>query len=136
MIQALAHVCLYSKDLARTEAFYGNLGLPVQFRFMKEGKLIGFYLKITPGQFIEVFLRDSQGCSGDIPIGHLCLEVADLVEVRAKLSAFGVETTEPKLGADQSWQMWCKDPDGTPIEFHQYTPESLQRNGGDCVVNW
>jgi lactoylglutathione lyase/glyoxylase I family protein len=36
---------------------------------------------------------------------------------------------EPILGADGSWQFWTADPDGNPIEFHQFTPESRQITG-------
>jgi catechol 2,3-dioxygenase-like lactoylglutathione lyase family enzyme len=47
MIKTLAHVCLFSRDLERTRQFYcDGLGLSVQFRFMRQGELFGFYLKI------------------------------------------------------------------------------------------
>jgi catechol 2,3-dioxygenase-like lactoylglutathione lyase family enzyme len=137
MIKALAHACVFSSDLARTEAFYcGMLGLKIQFRFLKDGKLFGYYLRISDSQFIEVFYREGNGHSGQLPIGHLCLETEDLGQVRQALQSHGVKTTEPKLGADHSWQLWSADPDGTPIEFHQYTPQSTQYTGADCVVNW
>jgi glyoxylase I family protein len=137
MIKSLAHVCVYSSDLARTEAFYcGALGLSIQFRFIREGKLFGFYLKISDSQFIEVFYRENSA-SPEIPqIGHICLETDDILHVRKVLTEHQIETTEPKLGADHSWQMWCSDPHGTSIEFHQYTNESTQKTGEDCIVDW
>jgi len=137
MIKSLAHVCVHSSDLARTEAFYcGALGLSVQFRFMKDGALFGFYLKISDSQFIEVFYRE-KGASPEAPqIGHICLETDDIEHVRRVLTEHEIKTTDPTLGADHSWQMWCADPDGTAIEFHQYTVQSTQRTGEDCVVNW
>jgi catechol 2,3-dioxygenase-like lactoylglutathione lyase family enzyme len=56
MIKALAHLCIFSKDLERSRDFYcGALGLNPHFNFHKDGKLFGFYLQIAPGQFIEVF---------------------------------------------------------------------------------
>ncbi len=137
MIKALAHVCVYSSDLARTEKFYcGALGLSIQFRFIREGKLFGFYLKIADSQFIEVFYRDETASSGSPQIGHICLETDDIEHVRKVLTEHDIETTDPKLGTDHSWQMWCSDPDGTAIEFHQYTDQSTQRTGEDCIVNW
>lgn len=135
-IKALAHVCLFSRDLERTRAFYCDaLGLEVKFRFVRRGELFGFYLKISDTQFIEVFLRD-EAPSGVPQIGHLCLETDDIEAMRRRLTASGVETTEPKLGSDHSWQMWLRDPDGTAIEFHQYTSQSTQYTGDDCIVTW
>ena len=137
MIKSLAHCCLFSRDLARTEQFYcGVLGLSVQFRFIKEGELFGFYLKVADRQFIEVFSRQADASPAPWPIDHLCLEVEDIEALRGKLTEHGIETTDPKTGSDRSIQMWCKDPDGTKIEFHQYTEDSTQFTGEDCVVNW
>lgn len=136
-ITALAHVCLFSRDLERTRAFYSDvLGLPIRFRFLKEGALFGYYLEAAPNQFIEVFRRNEQA-EGTPHIGHLCLETSDIQALHQHLVGHGVEIrVAPKLGADQSWQMWISDPDGTAIEFHQYTPQSSQHTGADCVVNW
>lgn len=136
MIKALAHVCIYSRDLERTRKFYcDGLGLVIKFRFMRQGELFGFYISISDSQFIEVFRRD-EASQGTPQIGHICLETDDLEGMRKKLTAAGIETTEPKLGSDQSWQMWMHDPDGTAIEFHQYTPQSTQYTGEDCQVTW
>jgi lactoylglutathione lyase/glyoxylase I family protein len=139
MIKSLAHLCILSGDLNRTLDFYvGILGLRKKFDFIRNGALFGFYLEVAPGQFIEVFHTDApapdRASAGSIT--HLCLEVADIDAVRGRLVAKGVEVTEKKLGADSSWQAWCKDPDGTAIEFHQYTPGSCQLTGAECVVDW
>ncbi len=136
MIKSLAHVCIFSRDLERTRQFYCvGLGLSVQFRFIRQGELFGFYLKVSEAQFIEVFLRE-EASGGVAQIGHICLETDDLETLRRDLTAKGIETTEPKLGSDHSWQMWLHDPDGTAIEFHQYTPLSTQYTGKDCIVTW
>jgi lactoylglutathione lyase/glyoxylase I family protein len=139
MITRLAHACLFSTDLDRTEKFYaGVLGLRVQFPFLKGDRRIGFYLAIGGGQFIEVFLRDAPLKNAEPFIGHICLETDDIKALTARLHEHGVATgkPEPVLGADDSWQIWCQDPDGTSIEFHQYTPTSRQLTGEACVVNW
>jgi len=57
MIKSLAHACIYSTDLARAESLYcGILGLRVLFRFIKHEQPVGFHLRISDAQFIEVFL--------------------------------------------------------------------------------
>ena len=138
-ITRVTHICLSSTDLERSEKFYcGVLGLTMKFPFMKGEKHIGFYLEIAPLQFIEVFLRDAAQKNIEPQIGHVCLETDDIAALAKHLHSAGVETRtpEPIMGADDSWQIWCKDPDGTDIEFHQFTPTSRQFTGEPCMVNW
>lgn len=137
MIKALAHLCIFSSDLQRSRDFYcGVLGLEPHFEFHKEGKLFGFYLKIAPGQFLEVFSTDATTEISRQRIHHFCLEVEDMDAMLGKLSQHGVAARPKKIGCDQTWQSWCKDPDGTDIEFQQYTPQSSQFTRTNCVVNW
>jgi glyoxylase I family protein len=137
MIKQLAHACLFSTDLERTKSFYcGILGLRVKFPFLKKGRLFGFYLEVAEDQFIEVFLRDHPQKNEEPRVGHICLEVDSVTSIRKLLLSRGVPVTDPKLGADSSWQVWCKDPDGTDIELHEYTAQSSQRTGAECVVDW
>jgi len=137
MIKALAHVCLFSRDLNRTLDFYcGALGLRRHFDFMKDGELFGFYLQIGPGQFIEVFKAGAQEEAKYQRIHHLCLEAENLDVLRETLLTQGVSVTPKKLGCDQTWQCWCKDPDGTELEFQQYTLQSSQHSRKPCVVDW
>lgn len=137
MITTLAHICLNVHDLASTRAFYGELlGLPVAFEFERKGKPFGFYLKVDERHFIEVFLSDKTPVEGPTRIAHFCLETSDLQGLRARLTAAGHSCTDPKLGADNSWQFWCKDPDDNNIEFHHYTEDSRQFKGGVAHVDW
>ena len=137
MIKALAHVCLLSRDLERTLDFYcGTLGLRKKFDFIRKGELFGFYLEVAPGQFIEVFKGDTAAEPQSRRITHFCLEVDDIGVVREKLASRGIGVSEKKKGCDASWQIWCKDPDGTDIEFHEYTAESSQITGSRCIVDW
>ena len=54
MIKALAHLCIFTKDLARTKSFYCDaLGFQHHFDFLKDGQLFGFYLQVAPQQFVE-----------------------------------------------------------------------------------
>jgi catechol 2,3-dioxygenase-like lactoylglutathione lyase family enzyme len=57
---------------------------------------------------------------------HFCLEVKDIEAVARELNEKGVDVTPLKVGMDHSKQIWIKDPDGNPIEFMEYTEQSLQ----------
>ena len=137
MIKGIAHVCVGCKDLAEVERFYCKaLGFTKQFEFTKKGKVIGFYLQVSPGVYLEFFQADSVPVAGS-PIRHLCLETDDIDGVIARLSACGYKVGEKKVGADHTPQVWAGDaPDGVAIEFHQYTAESCRRTGKACEVNW
>ena len=137
MIKTLAHICIFSKDLNRSLDFYcGALGLRRQFDFFKDGELFGFYLQISPGHFIEIFKADPAADFRSQRIQHFCLEVEDIDLLRDTLIKRGVEVTPKKKGCDQTWQCWCKDPDGIDFEFHQYTAQSSQTTGKNCIVDW
>ncbi len=139
MVKALAHICLLSSDLQRTLEFYTEtLGMKKKFDFLRDGQWIGFYIEIGDRQYIEVFENhdDLQASGVRKGIPHFCLEVEDIQTMHDVLVARDVAVTAPKFGADQSWQIWCKDPDGIDIEFHQYTDASSQLTGKNCLVNW
>jgi len=137
MIKSLAHVCVFTRDLQRTRDFYcGVLGFKPHFDFLKDGQLFGFYLQIAQGQFIEFFKTDPKTEFGGQRVHHFCFEVDDIDAVSEKLTKAGVEVTPKKLGCDQTWQCWCKDPNGADIEFQQYTPGSAQFTKTDCLVDW
>jgi glyoxylase I family protein len=137
MIKTLAHLCIFSKDLNRSLGFYcGALGLKRHFDFFKDGHLFGFYLQVDPGHFIEVFKTDPNAEVRHQRIHHLCLEVEDIDALREALIRGGVEVTPKKLGCDQTWQCWCQDPDGTDVEFQQYTAQSTQLTRKNCTVDW
>ena len=107
-----------------------------QFDFFKDGELFGFYLQISPGHFIEIFKADPAAEIRSQRIQHFCLEVEDIDALRDTLIKRGVEVTPKKKGCDQTWQCWCKDPDGIDFEFHQYTAQSSQITGKNCIVDW
>ena len=135
MIKGFAHVCLVATDLAAAERFYcTGLGLKKAFNFVKADKVVGFYLEVAKGSYIEIFCKDHIDTTASAPITHFCLEVDDLDPVREQLMAHGYKVTEKKLGADHSWQMWTSDPGGARIEFHQYTGQSSQKTGKNCVL--
>lgn len=134
MITGLTHAAVRVTDIDRSLDFYINvLGLTEQFRISREdGPPWLIYLKVAEGQFIELF----PGAKGphEEPEGaavvHICLQVDDIHKTYHELTEKGLQTrSEPIMGADNSWQFWTSDPDGNPIEFHQFTEESMQIRG-------
>ena len=135
MIKGFAHVCLSATDLAAVERFYCNgLGLKKAFDFIRNGQVVGFYLALSQGGYIEVFQRDASDVKTNGPIVHFCLEVDDLDQTGRRLTENGYKVTPKMLGADQSWQSWTTDPSGVSIEFHQYTDRSSQITHNNCVL--
>jgi glyoxylase I family protein len=137
MITQIAHVCLQTPKLKETVAFYKSvLGLKVLFRFLRKGRVFGYYLACGKKTFIEVFenkrLKAGEGAS----ISHLCLEVADIKAAAKRLDKKKVPHSEPQFGCDNSWQLWIKDPNEIQIEFHEYTKKSSQAIGKDCIATW
>ena len=135
MIVRLAHVCIESNDLAATESFYGHLGIKRQFEFRNlQNELIGMYLKFGNDTYIEIIKVREPRVEGTVR--HFAIEVEDVEMVRNTLVEKGVEVTEKRLGGDNAWMVTCHDPNGIFIEFHEYTPESMQKIGGTCVIDY
>ena len=136
MQPSFAHICVRTRDLKATEQFYTKvLGLKKTFDFVKNGKAIGFYVRISGTNFIE-FFEDSKAESVPSSIAHLCLQVDNIDKAQAELSAAGVTSSKKTMGCDQSWQTWFKDPNGIDIELHEYTKASSQLTGKDVTVDW
>ena len=136
MLKGIAHVCIAATDLEATEQFYcSGLGFSKVFDFIRNGATVGFYLKVSEDTYIEVFRQDKVDRDAKCPISHLCLEVHDIDRVTRHLKAHGYDVTEKKVGGDRSWQAWTADPAGVRIEFHQYTAESSQITGKDCILD-
>jgi catechol 2,3-dioxygenase-like lactoylglutathione lyase family enzyme len=128
MITGMAHACFTVSDLERSLAFYRDaLGLKPAFDFINDdGRRFGIYLHLGGRNFVELF----EGQLGERVEGqsyrHICLEVDDIESTVRTLRDRGIETSDPKLGTDRSWQAWITDPDGNRIELHHYTAESKQ----------
>ena len=136
MVKGFAHICLAAGDLAATERFYcDGLGFRKVFNFIRDGKLVGFYLEVAKRTFVEVFQEDRIDVKAPAPIKHLCLETDDLDALVAQVRSLGYEISDKKMGGDESWQSWTSDPAGVKIEFHQYTQKSHQFTGADCVLD-
>ena len=132
MVKGIAHLCIRVTDLERTARFYcDGLGLEKAFDFILDGEVVGFYLRVGNGNFLEFFRREPVE-SGPNPLDHLALETDSIDAVNARLAATGYPVGEKKMGADHAWQAWLTDPDGVRIELHEYTADSCQRTG----ENW
>lgn len=137
MIERITHVCIFTDDLDTTEKFYcGVLGLEKKFRISKENQIIGFYVEIGGGNYIEFFEQSDKTNVGTQIIGHFCLEADDIDKLLEKLDEEGIERTEKKMGCDNCWQVWATDPNGLKIEFQEFTQNSSQITGKDCVADW
>ena len=135
-VRQLAHACILATDLAETEAFWRDvLGLPVKFRFIREGRPIGFYLDAGGRTNVEVFEK-AEVPAASARIDHVCLEVEDIDAAVAHVRGLGVPITEKKFGIDDTWQAWVTDPNGVRIELFEYTAKSAQFVGGDRVADW
>ncbi len=135
MIVRLAHVCIESDDLAATESFYGYLGIDRKFEFRnRQNELIGMYLDFGNDTYFEIIKVKEPRNKGNIR--HFAIEVEDVALVRKTLLDQGVEVSEKELGVDHTWMVTCHDPNGIFIEFHEYTKNSLQKNGGSCVIDY
>ena len=128
MITGIAHSCYTVRNLDAAIAFYcDKLGLKRAFDFINDkGERFGVYIHAGHRTFIELFTGELGLPAKGQSYRHLCLEVDDLAATVADLRSRGVQVSDPKLGADNSWQAWLQDPDGNRIELHQYTPESKQ----------
>ena len=136
MYKRIAHVCLNVKNLERSLAFYTRLGFEPVFRFTRKGAPFGVYLKLAEASFIEIFEDPRLETPVNTGILHFCLETQDLDGLMTSLRAQGVDFTEKKLGCDDTWQIWLKDPDGNAFEVHQYTAKSRQFLGGTVEADW
>jgi catechol 2,3-dioxygenase-like lactoylglutathione lyase family enzyme len=128
MITSIAHACFVVPNLERSIAFYRDqLGLKPAFDFKDEkGRRFGLYLKAGGRTFIELFQGEIASPADKQSFRHICLEVDDIQSTVKELRSRGVAVGEVKLGSDQSFQAWFKDPDGNEFELHQYTPQSWQ----------
>jgi glyoxylase I family protein len=137
MIKQVAHICIGALDLDQSRHFYCDiLGLEKGFDFVKQGEIIGFYVKTGANTFIEIFHQAESPSSTNPIIRHLCLEVDDLDGFIADVRAKGWAVTDKKKGGDESWQAWLTDPSGVAVEVMQYTAASSQFTGNPCQVDW
>lgn len=117
-----------SGDVARTADFYRNLlGLtPVELPRDENAYGAGIHtLEDSRGyQYHFVPSEPDFAARQRLPVnplvGHLAFRVADIAALRARLDAEGIPYSDMGEWAIEGWhQLFCADPDGRVIEFHQ-----------------
>lgn len=133
MIKKIGHNAYNVSDMEKSMDFYCNiLGFKYLFQLKDEaGKPWINYLKISDGQFIELFYNGAKAAETDtrcaIGYNHLCLEVDDIKATMAEFKAKGLTLdAEIVQGVDLNYQAWAHDPDGNRIEFMQLHPDAPQ----------
>ena len=135
MLVRLAHVCIETTHLEATEEFYRQLGARRRFEFRNlQDELIGMYMYFGEETYIELVKVGTPRSEG--AINNFALQVSDIDSARQQLLRANIEFTEKELGADETWMISCRDPNGVFIELHQYTDDSLQHQGGTCCIDY
>jgi lactoylglutathione lyase len=125
-ITGVAHIAVYSADIAKSRDFYGGL-LGYQEPFLlngASGALSLTFAKINERQYIEIFPKEA----GTDRLNHISLETDDIEAMRAYLASRGVkvpaQANRVRIG---NLAFNATDPDGHTVEFVQYTPEGWTR---------
>ena len=115
-------------DVSRTAGFYRDLlGLsPVELPRDENAYGAGIHTMEDKRGYQYHFVPSEPGFADDrgLPVnplvGHLAFRVDDIAAVRAHLDAEGIPYSDMGEWAIQGWhQLFCADPDGRVIEFHQ-----------------
>jgi catechol 2,3-dioxygenase-like lactoylglutathione lyase family enzyme len=129
LVRRLAHVCLGTTDLERLIEFYGSLlEAEVIHEFRNHaGERYGALLALAPGTFLELFNEQKpETRSGQGLFRHLCFEVEDIEAMAVHARTLGINPEVKRGRTDRTLQFTIPDPDGTPLEFHQYDKECVQ----------
>lgn len=138
-IIGIAHIAYLAHDMEKMMDFYcGVLGFHKKFLLPDDnGNPWIQYVEVAPRQYIE-FFYDNKDLTPENSFErmanlerlgpmHLSLEVKGIRELTEHLRAYHVKiVSEVILGDDGTWQVWFEDPEGNPIEFHEYTETSWQ----------
>ncbi|CAA9588849.1 MAG: hypothetical protein AVDCRST_MAG88-4459 [uncultured Thermomicrobiales bacterium] len=116
-------------DVARTADFYRNLlGLtPAELPRDQDSYGAEIATLQDPWGYQYHFIPDDPGFAArqGLPVnplgsGHLAFRVDDIAAVRARLDDAGIPYSDMGEWAIKGWhQLFCADPDGRVIEFHQ-----------------
>ncbi|MFY9803521.1 MAG: VOC family protein [Candidatus Acidiferrales bacterium] len=122
-LAGIAHAAFRVQDVARSRAFYEQLGFQQSFDFSQDGRVTVSYVKVNDRQFIELYQRldDSQ------PIGftHICFESNDIASLWKEYVRRGLDAGAPRKAKAGNLLNGIHDPEGRLIEFTQYMPGSL-----------
>jgi lactoylglutathione lyase len=120
------HIGLRVADLERSLAFYTGLG----YQKLGEVPETAFgsltRLKLPGDEFVSLELvHDPTGGRVDPGgLNHFVIQVEELHDTIARLTAQGIDAEPPKSpnDSDDFWTSWLTDPDGYRIELVQWPP--------------
>jgi glyoxylase I family protein len=105
-------------ELPRDEGAYG-----AEIRTLEDRS--GYQYHFVPP---EPGFAARQGLPVNPLVGHLAFRVDDIAAVRARLDAEGIPYSDMGEWAIEGWhQLFCADPDGRVIEFHQVLDGTAER---------
>ena len=125
---ALIHAGFVVKDRASEDRFYKDiLGFRLYWHGgMKEGETNWVAMQVPDGtDWIEYMLHiPADAYKKELGVmNHISLGVVSIKETDERLKKADVKYTDtPKTGRDGKWQLNLFDPDGTRIEFMEFTP--------------
>lgn len=125
-ITGLAQVTFRVSDLARSRGFYHNvLGMAEAFDIKdKAGRVTAAYFKVNDEQFIEL-VPDLK--AGDLRRqARLVIQSSDLARLHKIYTERGLAPTSIHRGADGNPVFRIMAPNGFPLDFMEYVPQSRQ----------
>ncbi len=122
-ITGVAHIALYSADIAKTRAYYRDiLGFREPYSLNNpDGSLSMTFFKVNERQYIEIFPETKPNSDR---LAHISVETDDIEGMRLYLAAKGVAVpAKVNTGRIKNKSFNVKDPDGHTVEFVQYMPD-------------
>ena len=123
-IIAVSQVALYVHDINVSRKFYRDfLGFDESYTLSKpDGSLRAALIKINDRQSIELIPENAPNTDR---LNHIALETDNAEGMRLYLKARGFKVPDHvTLSEINSANFWVDDPDGHPVEFQQYLPDS------------
>jgi lactoylglutathione lyase len=123
-ILGLAQVALYVHDIAASRRFYHDfLGFDESCTLLRpNGTLRAALIKINDRQSIELLPENAPDTDR---LNHIALETDDVEGMRRYLKSKGYPVPDHVTVSEiNSTNFWVNDPDGHPVEFQQYQPDS------------
>lgn len=121
-ITGVAHIALYSKDVAATRAYYRDiLGFSEPYSLNNpDGSFSMTFFKVNERQYIEIFPEREPNTDR---LAHISVETDDIEGMRLYLAGKGVAVPDKvNVGRIRNKSFNVKDPDGHILEFVQYMP--------------
>jgi catechol 2,3-dioxygenase-like lactoylglutathione lyase family enzyme len=115
------HIAIYTRDLARLEAFYTQtLGFPVVRRWDAAGIVFvdagGLWIELTPQDASDDGTRPRALDQG-VGINHLALQVDDVDRAFQDLVGMGVRVLAAPANYENVRVAFLADPDGNVLEL-------------------